>query len=162
MKLNQRAEQKDEDLRVWLRFGSYGQVQRVQSINDLGGYAKINPVLGMAWMILFFSMAGVPPLAGFWSKYVVFTSVVASGWYVLTLIAVLLSVVSAFYYLRVIKTVYFPSADRPSNVTSTFYWPISKFLTIFLGISLIFIVTFILDSSSLLSFASISIPSYFH
>jgi NADH-quinone oxidoreductase subunit N len=162
MKLNQRAEQKDEDLRVWLRFGSYGQVQRVQSINDLGGYAKINPVLGMAWMILFFSMAGVPPLAGFWSKYVVFTSVVASGWYVLTLIAVLLSVVSAFYYLRVIKTVYFPSADRPSNVTSTFYWPISKFLTILLGISLIFIVTFILDSSSLLSFASISIPSYFH
>ena len=150
-----------EEDRVWIKLGSYGQVQRMQSINDLGGYARTNPVLGMAWMILFFSMAGVPPLAGFWSKYVVFTSVIASGWYVLTLIAVLLSVVSAFYYLRVIKTVYFPSADRPTNVTSTFYWPISQFLSIVLGLSLLIIVTFVFDSSSLYSFASLSIPHYF-
>jgi len=64
-------------------------------------------------LVLMFSMAGVPPLAGFWSKWFVVKEVIASGNVLLASIAVIFSVIGAFYYLRVVKLMYF---DEPENM----------------------------------------------
>lgn len=89
----------------------------VEGIDDLAGLSKTNPVMALVMAALMFSMAGIPPLAGFWGKFYVFLAAVDAGLYVLAVIGVLTSVVSAFYYLRIIKVMYFDepteSFDRP-------------------------------------------------
>lgn len=85
----------------------------VDSLDDLTGLSKTNPVIAMAMAIFMFSLAGVPPLAGFFGKYVVFLGAVKSGFLPLAVVGVLTSVVTAFYYLRLVKNMYF---DAPNLV----------------------------------------------
>ncbi len=89
----------------------------VEGINDLAGLSKTHPMIALAMAALMFSMAGIPPLAGFWGKFYVFKAAVDAGLYTLAIIGMLTSVVSAFYYLRIIKIMYFDDAaegfDRP-------------------------------------------------
>lgn len=89
----------------------------VEGIQDLAGLSKTNPVMAAVMAALMFSMAGIPPLAGFWGKFYVFMAAVDAGLFALAIIGVLTSVVSAFYYLRIIKVMYFDepadSFDRP-------------------------------------------------
>ena len=82
----------------------------VEEIKDLSGLARTNPMLAAAMAIFMFSMAGIPPLAGFFSKLYVFLAAVQAGLYVTAVIGVLTSVVGAYYYLRIIKVMYF---DEP-------------------------------------------------
>ena len=82
----------------------------VEGIEDLAGLAKTNPGMAMVLAIFMFSMAGIPPLAGFFGKLYVFLAAVNAGLYTLAIIGVLASVVAAFYYLRVVKVMYF---DEP-------------------------------------------------
>ncbi len=89
----------------------------VEAISDLAGLSRTQPGLALALGIFMFSMAGIPPLAGFFAKIYVFLAAIDAGLYGLAVIGVLTSVVGAFYYLRVVKVMYFdePSAafDRP-------------------------------------------------
>ena len=86
------------------------QGRAVEEIEDLAGLGRTDPVMAM-WMAVFmFSMAGIPPLAGFFGKLYVFLAAVQGGFWTLAVIGVLTSVVSAYYYLRIIKVMYF---DQP-------------------------------------------------
>lgn len=84
--------------------------QAVETIEDLSGLARRNPVMALALGALMFSLAGIPPLAGFLAKYYVFVAAIQAGLYGLAVVGVLASVVGAFYYLRVVKIMYF---DEP-------------------------------------------------
>ncbi len=87
-----------------------------EEISDLAGLNKRHPLLAFAILILMFSLAGIPPLVGFYAKLVVLQAALAAGHVVLTIVAVLFSLIGAFYYLRVVKTMYFdePAANAPT------------------------------------------------
>lgn len=87
----------------------------IQYINQLKGQFKTNPLLGLSLAICLFSMAGIPPLVGFFGKQMVLYAATHNGNFFLALVAVVVSVVSAAYYLRVIKVIHFD----PLNVTET-------------------------------------------
>ena len=84
----------------------------VEEISDLAGLARHNKGLAFVFSMLMFSMAGIPPLAGFFAKYFVFLAAVNAGLYALAIIGVVSSVVGAYYYLRIVKTIYF---DEPKE-----------------------------------------------
>lgn len=88
------------------------QGKHVEDIADLTGLSRTQPLLALAFGLFMFSLAGVPPLAGFYGKFYVFMAAVHSGLYPLAIIGVLTSAVAAFYYLRLIKLVYF---DEPRD-----------------------------------------------
>ena len=83
-----------------------------ENINDLSGLSKNSPLLSLGFLIILFSLAGIPPLAGFFAKFYVFMSVIQSEMYFLAIIGLITSVISAFYYLRIIKIIYF---DKPAK-----------------------------------------------
>ena len=84
----------------------------VEEIADLAGLARTNKGMAFVFAMLMFSMAGIPPLAGFFGKYFVFLAAVKAGLYALAIIGVVTSVVGAYYYLRIVKTMYF---DEPKE-----------------------------------------------
>ena len=87
----------------------------IQLINQLKGYFYINPVLSLSLVITIFSFAGIPPLMGFFAKMMVLSAALDSGFIFLTLVAILTSVISAVYYLNIIKQVFFQVPDYKSN-----------------------------------------------
>ncbi len=107
----------------------------VEGIDDLAGLAKTHPMMALAMAIFMFSMAGIPPLAGFWGKFYVFMAAIDAGLVVLAVIGVLTSVVSAFYYLRIIKVMYFDDAleafDRPIGGAMTGIMALSSVVMVF-------------------------------
>jgi NADH-quinone oxidoreductase subunit N len=86
--------------------------RRLEQIADLSGLARTDPLLALAFAIFMFSLAGIPPFAGFWGKYFIFTAAVQSGMWTLAIIGVLTSVVGAYYYIRIIKVIYFDAAEE--------------------------------------------------
>jgi NADH-quinone oxidoreductase subunit N len=84
-----------------------------EELSNFSGLAKTNPYIAMAMAIMMLSMAGIPPFAGFFGKFFVFYAAVKSGLMTLAVIGVLSSVVAAFYYLRVIKVMYFDESVAP-------------------------------------------------
>ncbi|WP_425404798.1 NADH-quinone oxidoreductase subunit NuoN [Hwanghaeella sp.] len=86
------------------------QNRMVENISDLAGLGKTNPAMAVLLMVLMFSMAGIPPMAGFFGKFFVFMAALNAELYALAIIGAVSSVVSAFYYLRIIKIMYF---DEP-------------------------------------------------
>ena len=88
----------------------------VEEINDLKGISKTHPFIAFSFIILMFSMAGIPPLAGFFGKWLVFYAAVNSGLLFVAVIGVLTSVVGAFYYLRIIKIMYFDENEVKLDV----------------------------------------------
>jgi NADH-quinone oxidoreductase subunit N len=85
----------------------------VEGIASLAGLSKSQPALAAAFAIFMFSLAGIPPLLGFWGKFLVFDAAVAAGLFPLAVIGIALSVIGAYYYLRIIKTIYFDDAATP-------------------------------------------------
>ncbi|HIM46960.1 MAG TPA: NADH-quinone oxidoreductase subunit NuoN [Alphaproteobacteria bacterium] len=94
--------------------------QMVEKIEDLAGLSKTNPAIALALAIFMFSMAGIPPLAGFFGKLYVFLAAIEEGMYGLAVIGVLTSAVGAYYYIRIVKLMYFDkpveSFDKPIGV----------------------------------------------
>ena len=92
-----------------------------ENISDLSGVSKKHPLLALSFLIILFSLAGIPPLGGFFAKFYVFTSVLEQEMYSLAIIGLLTTVISAFYYLKIIKTIYFEenkmSFDSVNSVT---------------------------------------------
>lgn len=84
----------------------------IQFISELKGQFRSNPLLGLAMTVSLFSMAGVPPLIGFFGKQMILYSATQSGYYFLSLVAILVSVISASYYLKIIRVIHFESSDR--------------------------------------------------
>jgi NADH-quinone oxidoreductase subunit N len=78
-----------------------------ENIDDLSGLSKNHPMLSLSLLIILFSLAGIPPLAGFFAKFYVFKSVIEQSMYFLAVVGLLSTVVAAFYYLRLIKIMYF-------------------------------------------------------
>lgn len=104
-------------LYLFMSVGTFGFVlfmrragEQVENISDLAGLSKTNPRGAFFMLLMMFSMAGIPPLAGFYGKFFIFLSAMQAQLYTLAVIGVLTSVVAAFYYLRVIKLMYF---DEP-------------------------------------------------
>ena len=84
-----------------------------ENINDLSGLSKNHPKLALSFLIILFSLAGIPPLAGFFAKFYIFMSVIEAKMYGLAIIGLLSTVISAFYYLRIIKIIYFDKPKKP-------------------------------------------------
>ena len=78
-----------------------------EDINDLSGLSKNHPLLSLSLLIILFSLAGIPPLAGFFAKFYIFKSVLEQSMYFLAIVGLLSTVIAAFYYLRIIKIIYF-------------------------------------------------------
>ena len=91
--------------------------QYKENISDLSGISKKHPLLAISLLIILFSLAGVPPLGGFFAKFYVFVAVLEKEMYALAIIGLLTTVMSAFYYLKIIKTIYFD--DSISSFEST-------------------------------------------
>jgi len=85
---------------------------KIFNINSLSGLAKKNPIIAFCFAVIMFSSAGIPPLAGFFSKFYILSATISSGYLLFAIIAVFFSVVSAFYYLRIVKIMYL---DQPNN-----------------------------------------------
>ena len=84
-----------------------------EKINDLSGLSKNHPMLALGFLIILFSLAGMPPLAGFFAKFYIFMAVIEAKMYTLAIIGLVTTVVSAFYYLRIIKVIYFDEPIEP-------------------------------------------------
>ena len=81
--------------------------QYYEDISDLSGLSKNHPILSLCLLVILFSLAGIPPLAGFFAKFYVFIAVLEQSMYFLAIVGLLSTVVAAFYYLRIIKIIYF-------------------------------------------------------
>jgi NADH-quinone oxidoreductase subunit N len=109
-----------------------------EDIKDLAGISKQNPLLAIAFLIIMFSLAGIPPSAGFFAKFYVFMSVIENGMYTLAIVGLLSTVISAFYYLRIIKIIYFDEIKYPFDkinsleITSTVFLSCSILVLFFL------------------------------
>src|SRR3546814_15389519 len=79
----------------------------VETIASLSGLSRTRPGLAAALAVFMFSLAGIPPLFGFWPKFLVFNAAVAADLVPLAVIGIAASVIGAFYYLKVVKTLYF-------------------------------------------------------
>ncbi len=109
----------------------------VEGIDELSGLSRNQPMLAAALAIFMFSLAGVPPFAGFLGKFYVFAAAIEAKLYWLAIIGVLASVVSAYYYLRIVKIMYF---DEPA---APFEQPIPRSMGILLAVSSLFILFFV-------------------
>jgi NADH-ubiquinone oxidoreductase chain 2 len=87
----------------------------IQLINQLKGYFYINPILALSLAITIFSFVGIPPLIGFFAKQMVLSAALDNGYIFMTLVAILTSVISAVYYLNIIKQVFFDKTDYKIN-----------------------------------------------
>ena len=127
----------------------------VESIDDLAGLSRNQPILAIILAILMFSLAGIPPFAGFFAKYFVFLAAIEAGLYVLAVIGVLASVVGAYYYLRVIKVMFFDDPAAP------FEQPIAGDVRLVLGLAAVFVTLFFAYPSPLLDSAAAAAGSLF-
>ncbi len=123
------------------------QDRMVEGISDLAGLSRTHPMMALLFGIFMFSMAGIPPLAGFFGKLYVFIAAIDAELYVLAVIGVLSSVVAAFYYLRIVKTMYFDEAIDPFDT------PMGRELSYVLAGTGLFTLLFFVYPAPLLSAA---------
>ncbi len=126
----------------------------IESIDQLAGLSRTNPTAAFFLAMLLFSMAGIPPLAGFFAKFYVFVAAIKAGLYILAMIGVLTSVVGAYYYLMIIKTMYFDDAAEGFQAM-----PIE--LKVVLAVCGLFNILFFLYPGPLVSAASAAAQSLF-
>ena len=122
----------------------------VEGITDLAGLSKSNPLMALALAVFMFSMAGIPPLGGFFGKFYVFVAAMNAELYTLAVIGVLASVVGAFYYLRIIKIMYF---DEPAE---SFEAPMAMEMRAIIGLCGIFVVFFAFYTAPFVASAQIA------
>jgi len=105
-----------------------------ENIDDLSGLSKNHPMLALSLLIILFSLAGIPPLAGFFAKFYIFKSVIEQSMYFLAVVGLLSTVVAAFYYLRLIKIMYFDKEkekyDTEHSIWLKFSLTVSTLLTL--------------------------------
>ena len=112
-----------------------------EDIDDLSGLSKNHPLISLSLLVILFSLAGIPPLAGFFAKFYVFKSVLEQSMYFLAIVGLLSTVVAAFYYLRIIKIMYFDKEKEKYDTDHSLWLKIS--LT---GSTLLILIYFISPS----------------
>ena len=122
--------------------------QYFETIEDLSGLSKNHPILSLSLLIILFSLAGIPPLAGFFAKFYIFKSVIEQSMYFLAIVGLLSTVIAAFYYLRIIKVIYF---DKQKERYDTDH---SILLKISLTFSTLLILLYFIFPSKLLEIVS--------
>jgi NADH-quinone oxidoreductase subunit N len=128
--------------------------QMVEGIADLAGLARTNPTLAFFLAMLLFSLAGIPPLAGFFAKFYVFLAAIKAGLFVLAVIGVVSSVVGAYYYLSIVKIMYFDEPARPLV-------PMAYELRIVLAVTGLFNLLFFVYPGPLIAAATAAAKSLF-
>ena len=126
----------------------------VESIDQLAGLARTHPAMAFFLAMLLFSMAGVPPLAGFFAKFYVFLAAIKAGLYILAVIGVLASVIGAYYYLAIIKVMYFEEPAEP-------FYNMPNELKLVLGVCGLFNILFFVYPGPLVGVASAAAHSLF-
>jgi NADH-quinone oxidoreductase subunit N len=126
----------------------------VEDIDQLAGLSTTSPMMAFLLAMLLFSLAGIPPLAGFFAKFYVFLAAINAGLYALAVIGVLLSVVGAYYYLRIVKIMYF---DAPVER----FEPMPGLLAAVLGASGLFILFYFVYPAPLVNVAEAAAKSLF-
>jgi NADH-quinone oxidoreductase subunit N len=126
----------------------------VEDIDQLSGLSRTSPMMAFLLAMLLFSLAGIPPLAGFFAKFYVFLAAIHAGLYALAVIGVLLSVVGAYYYLRIVKIMYF---DAPAER----FEPMPALLAVVLGVTGAFILFYFIHPAPLVAFAGAAATSLF-
>ena len=119
-----------------------------EDIDDLSGLSKNHPLLSLSLLIILFSLAGIPPLAGFFAKFYIFKSVLEQSMYFLAIVGLLSTVVAAFYYLRIIKIMYF---DKEKEKYDTDH---SLWLKFSLTVSTLLILIYFVSPSQLIEVVS--------
>jgi NADH-quinone oxidoreductase subunit N len=119
-----------------------------ETIDDLSGLSKKHPILSLSLLVIIFSLAGIPPLAGFFAKFYIFKSVIEQSMYFLAIVGLLSTVISAFYYLRIIKVIYFEK-ERDKYDTDHSIW-----LKISLTFSTLLILLYFIFPSKLVEIVS--------
>ncbi|KQZ13913.1 NADH:ubiquinone oxidoreductase subunit N [Mesorhizobium sp. Root554] len=128
--------------------------QNVEQIGDLAGLSSTNPAMATVLTILMFSLAGIPPLAGFWGKWYVFLAAINANLYALAVLGVLASVVGAYYYLRIIKIMWFDESVGG-------FQPMAGELRVVLGLSGIFVLFYVLIGGPVASYAGAAAKTFF-
>jgi NADH-quinone oxidoreductase subunit N len=126
----------------------------VESIGDLAGLARTSPAMAFFLAMLLFSLAGIPPLAGFFAKFYVFLAAIKAGLYTLAVIGVLSSVVGAYYYLSIVKIIYF---DEPAESFES----MPGLLRLVLGVSGLSVMLFFAYPAPILDAATVAAKSLF-
>jgi NADH-quinone oxidoreductase subunit N len=126
----------------------------VEEIRDLSGLARTSPAMAFFLAMLMFSLAGIPPLAGFFAKYYVFLAAINAGLYTLAVIGVLASVVGAYYYLAIVKVMYF---DEPAGS----FEPMPGALKAVLALSGIVVILYVVMPGPLVATAATAAKSLF-
>src|SRR5215475_2320830 len=128
--------------------------QSFENISDFAGLSRTNPLLAFLFAMLLFSLAGIPPLAGFFAKWYVFVAAIKAGLFTLAVIGVLASVVGAYYYLAIVKVMYF---DEPLGELD----PVRVELKTVLAVAGLFNILFFVYPAPLVSMASAAAKSLF-
>ena len=126
----------------------------VETISDFAGLSRTNPMLAFFFAMLLFSLAGIPPLAGFFAKFYVFLAAIKAGLFTLAVIGVVTSVVGAFYYLTIVKVMYF---DEPKEAME----PMRIELRVVLAVAGIFNLLFFVYPAPLVNAATVAAKSLF-
>jgi NADH-quinone oxidoreductase subunit N len=128
--------------------------KNVEQIDDLAGLSATNPMMATILTILMFSLAGIPPLAGFWGKWYVFLAAINAELYGLAVIGVLTSVVGAYYYLRIIKIMWFDESVGG-------FQPMAGELRLVLGLSGMFVLFYVLIGGPIGALAATAAKTFF-
>jgi len=123
----------------------------ISFISQLKGQFLANPILGLSFALCLFSMAGIPPLVGFFAKYRVLYSAMENGYYFLSLVGIIASVVSAAYYLRVIRVIHFDTAETGNTIGKDNTLVLTSTHSYMIAVLTLFIVFFIISPSLLLN-----------
>jgi NADH-quinone oxidoreductase subunit N len=126
----------------------------VEKIADLAGLARTKPAMAFFLAMLMFSLAGIPPVAGFFAKFYVFAAAIKAGLYALAVIGVVTSVVGAYYYLTIVKTMYF---EEPAGG----FEPMRPELRFVLGVTGLFVLLFFVYPAPLVDAAAAAAKSLF-
>jgi NADH-quinone oxidoreductase subunit N len=146
---------------ITMTFGAFACIlamrrdgQMVEDIADLSGLARTKPTMAFFFAMLLFSLAGVPPLAGFFAKFYVFLAAIKAGLFGLAVIGVVTSVMGAYYYLAIVKTMYFDEPAKP-------FEPMPYELKAMLGLTGLFNLLFFVYPSPLIEVANAAAKSLF-
>ena len=128
--------------------------QMFETIEDLSGLSRTHPLMAFCLAMMMFSLAGIPPLAGFFAKFAVFTAAINANLVTLAVIGVVTSVIGAYYYLRIVKVMYFDDAVAA-------YEPMPAGVRFVLAVSSVFVVLYVLVPAPLTAAAGAAARSLF-
>lgn len=126
----------------------------IKNITDFAGLSQSDPFLACIITILVFSLAGIPPFAGFFGKYFLLLSAIKDGWYLLAIVGLLSSVISVYYYLRIISVIWFDEANEKLIITG-------GWLKLLYSIVGLFVVSYFLFENSLIFLIDMTVLSLF-